>query len=51
MREAVQGDLLEYSYQVRLIDPSYQIDIVKKLEALDTVAEVNLVMQRTTVEL
>lgn len=51
MREAVQGDLLEYSYQVRLIDPSYQVDLVKKLEALDTIAEVNLVMQRTTVEL
>jgi len=51
MREAVQGDLLEYSYQIRLIDPSYQVDIVKKLEALDTIAEVNLVMQRTTVEL
>ena len=51
MREAVQGDLLEYSYQVRLIDPSYQVDIVKKLEALNTIAEVNLVMQRTTVEL
>ena len=51
MREAVQGDLLEYSYQVRLIDPSYQVDLVKKLEAIDTIAEVNLVMQRTTVEL
>ena len=51
MREAVQGDLLEYSYQVRLIDPSYQVDLVKKLEALDSIAEVNLVMQRTTVEL
>ncbi len=51
MREAVQGDLLEYSYQVRLIDPSYQVDLVKKMEALGTIAEVNLVMQRTTVEL
>ena len=51
MREAVQGDLLEYSYQVRLIDPSYQVDLVKKFEALDHIAEVNLVMQRTTVEL
>lgn len=51
MREAVQGDLLEYSYQIRLVDPSYQIDLVKKLESLDNVAEVNLVMQRTTVEL
>lgn len=51
MREAVQGDLLEYSYQVRLVDPSYQVDLVKKLEALETISEVNLVMQRTTVEL
>ncbi len=51
MREAVQGDLLEYSYQVRLIDPSYQVDLIKKFEALENVAEVNLVMQRTTVEL
>ncbi len=51
MREAVQGDLLEYSYQVRLIDPSYQVDLIKKLDALDAIKEVNLVMQRTTVEL
>lgn len=51
MREAVQGDLLEYSYQVRLVDPSYQVDLVKKLEALNSISEVNLVMQRTTVEL
>ena len=51
MREAVQGDLLEYSYQVRLIDPSYQVDLIKKLEAIESIAEVNLVMQRTTVEL
>ena len=51
MREAVQGELLEYSYQVRLIDPSYQVDLIKKLEAIDSIAEVNLVMQRTTVEL
>ncbi len=51
MREAVQGDLLEYSYQIRLIDPSHQVDLVKELEALDSIAEVNLVLQRTTVEL
>jgi hypothetical protein len=36
---------------VRLIDPSYQIDLVKKLEAEENLSEVNLVMQRTTVEL
>ena len=51
MREAVQGDLLEYSYQIRLIDPSYQVDVVKKLEGAESVSEVSLVMQRTTVEL
>ena len=51
MREAVQGELLEYSYQVRLVDPSYHVDLVKKMEAVDSVAEVNLIMQRTTVEL
>ena len=51
MREAVQGDLLEYTYQVRLLDPSYQIDLVKKLETQEGLSEVNLVMQRTTVEL
>ena len=51
MREAVQGDLLEFSYQIRLMDPSYQVDLIKKLEVLDSVGDVKLVMQRTTVEL
>lgn len=51
MREAVQGDLVEYSYQVRLIDPSYQADIVEKLHAIEDVQDANLLMQRTTVEL
>ncbi len=51
MREAVQGDMLEYSYQVRLIDPSYQADLVEKLHAIDEVSDANLLMQRTTVEL
>ncbi|MCE9612955.1 MAG: DUF4956 domain-containing protein [Lentisphaerae bacterium] len=51
MREAVQGDLVEYAYQVRLLDPSYQTDLVEKLHAIDAVSDANLLMQRTTVEL
>ncbi len=51
MREASQGDMVEYSYQVRLIDPSYQAEIIEKLHALEDVTEANLLMQRTTVEL
>jgi uncharacterized membrane protein YhiD involved in acid resistance len=51
MREAVQGDMIEYSYQVRLIDPTYQADLLEKLHAIEEVRDANLLMQRTTVEL
>lgn len=51
MREAAQGESMEYAYQVRLIDPSYQSDLVDQLRAVEAVAEASLVMQRTTVEL
>jgi len=51
MREAAQGDLIEYSYQVRLLDPSYQSELVEKLHSIDEVTDANLLMQRTTVEL
>ena len=51
MREAAQGDLIEYSYQVRLIDPSYQPELVEKLHEVPDLTDANLLMQRTTVEL
>jgi uncharacterized membrane protein YhiD involved in acid resistance len=51
MREAAQGDLLEYSYQVRLLDPSYQSDLVEALHGVEHVSDTTLLMQRTTVEL
>ena len=51
MREAIQGDVIEFSYQVRLTDPSYQTDLVDGLHKIDDVTDVNLLMQRTTVEL
>ena len=51
MREAVQGNAVEYSYQVRLLDPSYQKELIEKLAAVEGVGDVQLMMQRTTVEL
>jgi uncharacterized membrane protein YhiD involved in acid resistance len=51
MREAGQGDLVEYCYEVRLIDPSYQADIIESLGQIPDVLEPNLLLQRTTVEL
>ena len=51
MREAVQGDAVEYSYQVRLLDPTYQQELIEKLSAVEGVADAQLMMQRTTVEL
>lgn len=51
MREAAQGDLMEYSYQVKLIDPSYQSDLVDQLHDVEEVIDASLLMQRTTVEL
>lgn len=51
MREAVQGDAMEYSYQVRLLDPSYRSDLIEKLNEIDDVGNLSLLMQRSTVEL
>ena len=51
MREAIQGEVLEYSYSVRLIDPAYKTDLVDGLGKLPDISEVSLVMQRTTVEI
>ena len=51
MRDAEQGDCVEYSYQVRLLDPAYQRDLVEGLKQVPGLAEVTLLMQRTTIEL
>ncbi|MEM7395985.1 MAG: DUF4956 domain-containing protein, partial [Verrucomicrobiota bacterium] len=37
MREAVQGELIEYSYQIRLLDPSYQGDLIKSLHEIEAI--------------
>ncbi|MBP7275118.1 MAG: DUF4956 domain-containing protein [Kiritimatiellae bacterium] len=51
MREAEQGDSVEFSYQVRLLDPSYQKDIVTAFKKEGQFSDVVLLMQRKTVEL
>ena len=51
MREAIQGEVLEYSYQVRLVDPSYKVDLVDAVAKIPNISEVSLIMQRTTVEI
>ena len=51
MREAGQGDITEFSYHVRLIDPTYQSDLLAALHEHKGVSDANLIMHRTTVEL
>jgi Domain of unknown function (DUF4956) len=51
MREAIQGEVLEYSYQVRLLDPSYKVDLVDAVAKIPNISETSLIMQRTTVEI
>jgi uncharacterized membrane protein YhiD involved in acid resistance len=51
MREAVQGDAIEYSYQVRLADPAYHADLLDELHRIPNIREVSLLMQRSTVEI
>ena len=51
MRDAEQGDCMEFSYQVRLLDPAYHKDLVEAFKKAGRFADVVLLMQRTTVEL
>lgn len=51
LREALQGDAMEYAYQVRLLDPACRTELVAALEALPDVSEVSLHMQRASVEI
>ena len=51
MRDAEQGDSMEFSYQVRLLDPAYQQDLLLAFKNAGCFADPVLLMQRTTVEL
>lgn len=49
--DAVQGEEAEFSYQVRLLDPSYRKDLVMALKKAGHFASPVLLLQRSTVEL
>ena len=51
MRDAEQGDTMEFSYQVRLLDPAYQQDLVSAFRNASGFSDPVLLLQRTTVEL
>jgi uncharacterized membrane protein YhiD involved in acid resistance len=51
MREIHQGEMIEHCYQIRLIDPSYQSDIISGLGEIEDLSEPNLLLHRSTVEL
>lgn len=51
LRDAEQGESVELSYQVRLLDPAYQQDLVMAFKKAGDFADPVLLMQRTTVEL
>jgi len=51
VREASQGDLLEYSYQTRMLDADSQQGLMEAIHALPDVEEPSLLMQRSTVEI
>lgn len=51
MREATQGECIEYSYQVRLLDPTYQVDLLDAVIKAEHVSDAHLLMHRATVEI
>jgi uncharacterized membrane protein YhiD involved in acid resistance len=50
MRNALQGEALEYSYHIRLRDSSYQKEVIRGLSDIEGVCDPLLMMQRSTVE-
>ena len=51
MREATQGERIEYSYQIRLLDPTYQVDLLDAVIHTEHVGDAHLLMHRATVEI
>ena len=51
VREAAQGDLLEYSYQARLMRADSQEHLMDDIRKLGDIEEPSLLMQRSTVEI
>jgi hypothetical protein len=51
MRDAVQGDAIEYTYQVRLNDPSVQGQVVSMLnDHAGVIWDASIIMHRASVE-
>jgi uncharacterized membrane protein YhiD involved in acid resistance len=50
-RDAIQGEAVEYTYQVQLIDPSFKTDLIDAISNLPGSSDISLIMQRTTVEI
>ncbi len=51
IRQTLQGDGHEYSYHVRLIDPSAQQSLLTQLDGIPGLLDPSLVMHRASVEL
>lgn len=51
VREAAQGDLMEYSYQAQMLSNDSQQGLMDAIQALPDVEEPSLLMQRSTVEI
>ena len=51
VREATQGDLLEYSYQARLVRADSQQGLMDEIRKLPDLEDANLLMQRSSVEI
>ena len=50
MREMAQGERLDYAYQVKLKKDTTYNNFVKKLQDLNTIKGLKLLLQETTVE-
>lgn len=51
LREVAQGERLEYAYQIKLRDTTYASAVVHMLQQMESISDVSLMMQETTVEL
>lgn len=51
VRESIQGEAMEYGYQVRFRDPQGKSDLLDGIKALEDVSDVSLIMNRATVEI
>ena len=50
VRDVAQGGTVEFSYHIRLMDPSYQRELLNALREVKSITQPVLVMHRTTIE-